>query len=80
MKAAEVALGQVVRVTTLSDTPIAAGPQYLEARKEGVTGRVQMVFREDDHALVWVEHGGLVAPYLPYELALVGIPVGWEES
>lgn len=80
MKAADVALGQVVRVTTLSSTPIAASPQHLEARKEGVQGQVRMVFREDEHALVWVEQGGQIAPYLPYELALVGTPVLWEES
>jgi hypothetical protein len=75
MKADDVALRQIVRVTSLSSTPILAGPQHSEARQEGAVGQVIGVTREDDTALVWVKHGS-VAPYWPYELALVGTPEG----
>jgi len=69
--------GQIVRVARLSrGTLIMASPAHLNARLEGAVGKVGSVNRSEteDEDVVWVHHGTTTAPYLSYELVLVGVP------
>ena len=67
--------GQIVRVGNLSPgTVILASREHLDARQEGVMGRVESVTPTEGHKLAWVKHGKHVAPYMSYELVLVGVP------
>jgi len=48
--------------------------KHLDARREGAVGKVISVVGRGDLTVVWVQHGRTTAPYLPFELALVGEP------
>ena len=66
---------QVVRVARVSPgVLIMSSQKHLDARREGAVGKVISVVGRGDLTVVWVQHGRTTAPYLPFELALVGEP------
>lgn len=69
--------GQIVRVVHLArGSLIMASSTHLNARLEGAVGKVVSVIRSDGEIedVVWVHHSRATAPYLSYELVLVGVP------
>lgn len=90
MKASDVRKGQVVRVKNLADdlgpVLVLVEPRYIETRQDvGALGAVFSIAPVGDRDLddphgcvVFVEHeaGEFPAAYLPWELDLLGEPVG----
>lgn len=78
MRSDEIRVGNIVRVTHIASTEgMLCGPEHMDARKDGATGRIiglETTASEENHVLVWVRHGTTktVAPYWNYELLLVG--------
>lgn len=75
MKPTDIRPRQIVRVAELArHRPLMVGPEYLEARREGARGVVDVVVPIGDDLLAWVRHCGRLVPYFSSELALVGEP------
>jgi hypothetical protein len=75
MRDEQAVLGNIVRVDHLRTTQgMLAGPEHIEARREGAMGRVVSRELVGDDVIVWVKHGRTTAPYWQSELRLVGVP------
>ena len=76
MKVEDAHRGDLVQVDRLmtSGRRILAGPHLMKNRKHDARGIVLTVQPfSDGTGVVWVKHGGTVAPYWAAELKLIGV-------
>jgi len=72
MKTEDAEVGNLVRVHCLrSPQGLMAGPSHIHNRRHDARGIIISV-QADGETLVWVRHGGKVAPYWSSELELLG--------